>query len=117
MGSTLAGLGATPASAAEWIVEEIYAAGERHGVSGDWLLEVARCESNLDPNAVSHKLNQNGMHDLGLFQFNPNTWEAWGGGDIWNVYEQSDMAARAFARGDACHWTCAWCESGPGVGG
>lgn len=92
-----------------WIVDEIYAAAARHGVSGDWLLSTARCESELNPNAYNSRTG-----DCGLFQFNPSTWEWWGGGDIWSVYEQCEKAAWAFARGYHTHWCCSgtW-QGGP----
>lgn len=85
-----------------WIVDAIYAAAARYGVSGDYLVSVARCESNLNPYAVNPVTG-----DTGLFQFNPGTWHAWGGGDIWSVYEQSDKAAWAFSQGLSYHWLCA----------
>jgi hypothetical protein len=80
--AALAVLGLAPRMAKAdtgWIVDEIYGAAARYGVSGDTLYNLAVCESNLDPGAVSHKLNQNGYHDLGLFQINPMTWDWWCG--------------------------------------
>lgn len=97
-----AGIHIPPEQQTDWIVAEIYAAAERYGVSGDWLLSVAMCESNLDPNAVNPVTG-----DTGLFQFNPSTWAAWGGGNIWSVYEQADKAAWAFSQGLSSHWVCA----------
>jgi soluble lytic murein transglycosylase-like protein len=96
---------AIPAAAraqdSDWIVAAIYAAADRYGVSRGWLLSTAMCESNLDPNAVNPVTG-----DSGLFQFNPNTWAAWGGGDIWSVYDQADKAAWAFSQGLSGHWLC-----------
>jgi len=86
----------------DWIVQAIYDAAARHGVSGDWLLSVAQCESGLDPSAVNPVTG-----DTGLFQFNPSTWAAWGGGDIWSVTDQAELAAWAFANGLSYHWLCA----------
>ena len=88
------------ARAQDWVIQEIYAAGARYGVSGDWLLRVAICESELNPAAVG----RNG--EIGLFQFMPSTWYAWGGGDIWSVWEQADLAAWAFSAGLSHHWVC-----------
>ena len=115
--AALAVLGLAPRMAKAdtgWIVDEIYGAAARYGVSGDTLYNLAVCESNLDPGAVSHKLNQNGYHDLGLFQINPVTWDWWCGemgfaGDIWSVAHQCKVAAWAVANGYLCHWVCAWC--------
>lgn len=93
----------------DWIIQAIYDAAARHNVSAEWLLSTARCESNLNPNAYNPRTG-----DCGLFQFNPSTWEWWGGGDIWSVYEQSEKAAWAFARGYHTHWCCSgtW-QGGP----
>lgn len=92
-----------------WIVDAIYHAADRYGVSGDWLLSTARCESQLNPDAYNPRTG-----DCGLFQFNPDTWRQWGGGDIWSVYDQCDLAAWAFSRGLHTHWCCSgtW-QGGP----
>jgi soluble lytic murein transglycosylase-like protein len=96
-----------PADAAPWIVDEIYAAAARHGVSGDWLLSTATCESNLDPGAVNPRTG-----DSGLFQFNHHTWAEFAGyrgiavPDIWSVWWQADMAAWAFSAGYHTRWCC-----------
>jgi hypothetical protein len=98
----VSGDGLLAAQQSDWIVAEIYSAAARYGVSGDWLLSVAQCESQLNPWAVNPVTG-----DTGLFQFNPGTWEAWGGGNIWSVYEQADKAAWAFSQGLSSHWLCA----------
>lgn len=106
-------------AAAQSVQAIVYEAASRHGVSGDWLWSVALCESNGNPGAISARPNINGTMDCGLFQINALTWEWWAeergrGGDIWNAYDNADMAAWAWSRGYACHWTCAyvvgWCE-------
>ena len=89
------------AAAQDWIVDEIHHAAWRHGVDGGWLEATARCESGLDPYAVNPRTG-----DSGLFQFNPQTWEMWGGGDIWSVHDQCEKAAWAFGQGLAHHWCC-----------
>jgi hypothetical protein len=91
------------ARAQEWIVATVYDAAARHGVSGDWLLNTASCESGLDPWAYNDMTG-----DCGVFQFNPSTWAEWGGdpGAIWDVWSQADMAAWAFAAGLHSHWCC-----------
>lgn len=89
------------AAAQEGYEGEIFAAAARHGVSGDWLVQIMYCESQGDPNAV-------GPHgEIGLFQWMPSTWYAWGGGDIWSPAEQIEMTAWAFGQGLWHHWTCA----------
>jgi hypothetical protein len=99
----LSGIRSRNAVAEDWIISTIYEAAGRHGVSGDWLLDTAACESQLDPwayNAVTG--------DVGLFQFKPSTWAAWGADPaaIWDVWSQADMAAWAFSAGLHTHWCC-----------
>jgi soluble lytic murein transglycosylase-like protein len=92
--------GARPV-AADWVADEIYAAAARYGVSGDYLVGVAECESGLDPYAM-------GVHgEIGVLQFMPDTFYAYGGNDIWSVADQADVAARMFSEGLSYHWLCA----------
>ena len=97
------GHGRAAAAADDWIVSIIYEAGARYGVSGDWLLNTAACESGLDPWAYNEITG-----DCGVFQFNPATWVEWGGDPsvIWDVWSQADMAAWAFSVGLHSHWCC-----------
>jgi hypothetical protein len=89
--------------AQEWIIQTIYNAASRHGVSGDWLMNTAACESGLDPWAYNAMTG-----DSGIFQFKPSTWAEWGGDPaaIWDVWSQADMAAWAFSVGLHSHWCC-----------
>jgi soluble lytic murein transglycosylase-like protein len=90
-----------PTSAAGHIKDTIYSAAARYGVSGNRLLQVAKCESGLNPNAVG------AAGEIGLFQFKPSTFYAYGGKDIHSVKDQANTAARMFAQGLSHHWTCA----------
>lgn len=92
----------------EYSREEIEAlivdAAERHGVSPERLLRVARCESRLDPYAVGR------AGERGVFQLHPYGllrafWMA-GYTDEWDAEQQADYAASAFAAGLAGHWSC-----------
>jgi hypothetical protein len=80
------------------VVEIIYAAAERHGLSGDYLVGIAECESELDPNAY----NAAGYH--GLFQFDQTTWAEFGNGSITDPAAQADAAAELIAAGQASRW-------------
>ena len=77
-------------------------AAARHGVSGDWMVKIARCESGLNPRAY----NPAGPY-YGLFQFLQSTFRANGGTDIWDPYQQSDVTANMLAHGQAHQWGCA----------
>lgn len=88
-----------PASKAQ-IAAMIRAAAARYGANGDQMVRVAMCESGLNPYA------RNASGASGLFQFKPATFYGNGGHNIWDPADQSDVAARMFARGQASQWTC-----------
>jgi len=76
----------------------IAAAAAEFGLSPDYLISVANCESSLNPNAA----NPAGYH--GLFQFDQNTWAAYGYGSIYDPVAQARTAARLIAAGQASRW-------------
>ena len=90
---------AAPAGSVEAIIR---AAAARHGVSGDWMVKIARCESGLSPRAY----NRAGPY-IGLFQFLASTFRANGGTNIYDPADQSEIAARMLAHGQAHQWGCA----------
>ena len=76
----------------------IYNAAAEFGLSGDYLVGVAICESDLDPSAY----NPAGYH--GLFQFDYETWSAYGYGDIYDPVAQARTAAELLAAGHYSRW-------------
>lgn len=84
----------------------IVRAAQRYGVNPAWLLRVARCESTLQPGVTSR-----GGHQ-GLFQFAPGTWRwmsaqaGWAGASPYDPQAAAEVAAWAFSRGYASHWSC-----------
>jgi hypothetical protein len=76
----------------------VYEAAARYGLSGDYLLSVAECESSLDPGAY----NPAGYR--GLFQFDYQTWGEFGSGDIYDPVAQADAAAALIAAGQSSRW-------------
>ena len=80
----------------------IRAAAARHGVSGDWMVKIAMCESGLRP----HAFNPVGPY-YGIFQFLMSTFRAHGGTDIWDPVQQAEVAATMLAHGGAHAWGCA----------
>jgi Transglycosylase SLT domain len=80
----------------------IRAAAERHGVSGDWMVKIAMCESGLRP----HAFNPVGPY-YGIFQFLMSTFRAHGGTDIWDPVQQAEITATMLAHGGAHAWGCA----------
>jgi len=89
---------AEPAAPPTSITDVVYAAAAEFGISGDYLLSVASCESALDPLAY----NAAGYH--GLFQFNQQTWAAYGYGWIYDPVAQARTAARLLVAGHTSRW-------------
>ncbi len=79
----------------------ITSAAQRHHVAPSWLLGVAVCESGLNPRAYNPSSGASG-----LFQFMPTTFYSHGGRDLWNPFQQADVAAAMFAAGEASAWVC-----------
>jgi Transglycosylase SLT domain len=84
----------TPAT----IPEIIGAAAVEYGVDPGVLLSIARCESDLDPQAQSPE----GYH--GLFQFDATTWAEYGYGSIYDPTAQARTAAELVAAGESERW-------------
>ncbi|MGH2786296.1 MAG: transglycosylase family protein [Actinomycetota bacterium] len=80
------------------VTEIVSAAAAEYGLDADYLLSVASCESGLDPSAV----NPAGYH--GLFQFDEQTWAAYGYGSIYDPVAQARTAAELLAAGHHSRW-------------
>jgi Transglycosylase-like domain len=76
----------------------IYAAAAASGISGTYLLSIARCESDLNTGAHSSA----GYY--GLFQFDRGTWSEYGYGSIYDPQAQARTAARLIAAGQTGRW-------------
>jgi Transglycosylase SLT domain len=94
----IAGTPAPPGS----IIAIIEAAAGRWGVSGSWMVGIARCESGLSPTAY----NPGGPY-IGLFQFLQSTFSHNGGTNIYSATDQANIAAKMLAHGQAYQWSCA----------
>lgn len=83
------------------IIDIIYAAADRYGQPREDMLRVARCESNLDPNAV-------GAGSLGLFQFLRGTWATtpYASYDIFDPWASANAAGWMWSVGRRGEWTC-----------
>jgi hypothetical protein len=80
----------------------IRAAAARWGISGDWMVKIASCESGMRPTAY----NPRGPY-YGLFQFLMSTFRANGGTNIWDPTDQANITAKMLAHGQAYQWSCA----------
>ena len=89
---------AAPAAPVGSIEEIIGAAAAEFGLDPGYMIGVASCESGLDPSAY----NEAGYH--GLFQFDEQTWSAYGYGSIWDPSAQARTTARLIAAGEGSRW-------------
>ena len=80
------------------IADLIFNAAAEFGVDGNYMYAMAMCESNLNPAAF----NAAGYH--GLFQFDQQTWAAFGEGDIYDPAAQARAAAKLVAAGETERW-------------
>ncbi len=87
------------------IIDIIYAAADKWGQPRADMLRVARCESNLNPNAVNRSSGASG-----LFQFMPSTFaftpNGKAGESIFNARSSADAAGWMWANGMRNHWVC-----------
>ncbi len=93
---------AAPPADPNSVIGIIEAAAARWGVSGGWMVKIARCESGLRPTAY----NPRGPY-IGLFQFLQSTFSHNGGTDIYSAADQAEITAKMLAHGQAHQWSCA----------
>lgn len=87
-----------PAAPAGSVTQIIYDAAAEFGISGEWMVAIAQCESTLNPNAY----NPAGYY--GLFQYDQTTWNAYGYGSIYDPVAQARTTAELLAAGQSSRW-------------
>lgn len=90
----------------------VRAAANKYGISEDYFVSVARCESTLNPTAVNHNYYAGGGNPSGLFQYLPETWSrissrAGVSGDVFDATINAEVTGWAFANGYSNEWACA----------
>jgi uncharacterized protein YraI len=85
------------------IVDIIYAAADRYGQNRAAMLQVAQCESLLDPGAVNRTSGASG-----LFQFLPGTFAStpYANYDIFDAWANANAAAWMWSVGRRGEWVC-----------
>ncbi len=91
------------ASSEDEIIQIIYAAADAYGQPREDMLRVARCESNLDPNAVNA-----GGDTHGLFQFLPSTFAStpYAESSIYDPWANANAAGWMWSEGRRGEWVC-----------
>ncbi len=94
---------AAPTNGGGTIIEIITAAANRYGQSPAAMIAVARCESNLNPNAVNPRSNASG-----LFQFLPGTWRTtpYASYSIFDPWANANAAGWMWSVGRRGEWVC-----------
>lgn len=86
------------------------------GLSGDYMVRVAMCESTMTPDKVNYGYYAGGGHPTGLYQYLPETWnrissrspygtQAWG--SVMDGVINAKVTVWAFANGYSGEWACA----------
>jgi hypothetical protein len=88
----------TPTPSGGEIHQIIVDAAAEFGVSADYLLSIAECESTFNANAY----HPAGYH--GLFQFDFTTWSEFGYGSIYDPVAQARTTARLIRAGESDRW-------------
>jgi soluble lytic murein transglycosylase-like protein len=85
------------------IVAIITDAAKRYNQSPEAMIAVARCESNLDPNAYNRSSGASG-----LFQFLPGTWRTtpYASANIFDPVASANAAAWMWSVGRRGEWVC-----------
>jgi hypothetical protein len=88
------------------VVELIQLAAVAHHVSPSWMVSIARCESTLDPFAVSPDGSNLGLFQLNRYGLLP-AFYARGYDNPFDPAQESNFTAEQLAAGHASAWSCA----------
>ena len=101
----------TPQNAPESEIEGIIrAAANKYGISDDYFVSIAQCESTLNPNAINYNYYDNG-YPSGLFQHLSGYYPARAtkysySTDVFDAYSNANTTAAMFADGLSYLWEC-----------
>lgn len=103
-----------PKSVPRATVEQIVRTAARtHGINEDMFIQIARCESQLNPHAVNYKYSENGKDfPSGLFQHLTNYWPTraaqygYAGASVFDATANANVTAQMFRDGQQGLWAC-----------
>ena len=99
-----------PVTGVEQIIRE---AARKYGISEDYLVKIAKCESSMNPNAVNYGYSENGKDfPSGLFQHLNNYWPAratkygYHGASVFDAEANASVTAQMLKDGLSYLWEC-----------
>lgn len=100
-----------PASSGGDIETIVRQAARKYGINEDYFVQIAKCESSLNPNSVNHGYNENG-YPSGLFQHLSGYWpnraakHGYAGASVFDAAANANVTAAMFAEGAQGLWEC-----------
>ena len=94
---------AAPPADPNSVIGIIEAAAARWGVSGGWMVKIARCESGLRPTAYNPQRPVHRPLPVPAVDVQRTT----AGTNIYDAADQANIAAKMLAHGQAHQWSCA----------
>ena len=97
-----------PVGSVEEIVRQ---AARKYGISEDYFVSIAICESTLNPSAVNYNYQENG-HPSGLFQHLSGYWPAraaqygYAGASVFDATANGNVTAAMWSEGHSNLWEC-----------
>lgn len=93
------------------IEQIIRTAANKYGIGEDYFVQIARCESTLNPLAVNYNYYENG-HPSGLFQHISGYWPSraekygYAGASVFDPVANANVTAQMFRDGHQGLWEC-----------
>jgi len=88
-------------------------AANKYGISEDYFVTIAKCESSLDNMRVNYSYSENGKDfPSGLFQHLTNYWDAratkygYPGASVFDAEANANVTAQMFRDGLQRYWEC-----------
>lgn len=100
----------TPTAQVGNIEQIVRDAAIKHGLNPDWFVQLAMCESTMNPNAVNYGYNENG-HPSGLFQHLSGYWpgraaaHGYAGASVFDPVANANVTAAMWSSGSHL-WEC-----------